>query len=628
MFEVYVLCWLVFCTPLVVAQCPAPISSADEFTAKAYDYLIIGGGTAGLTVATRLAEDAGFNVGVIEAGHLHIPDSNISVPFFVNNAVFHPEYDWMLSTVPQISTANRSIETPRGKLFGGSSAINSLAWTRASIAEYATWDSLNDYSGGWDWDGLLPYFLKSQSREANPYPGLSGFSTSYGQNGFHGPIKTSLNAEYSGIVSPYINALKHLGVSVNSNPLDGNTSGVWDALVAVDRNSGSRSDSAVGYYCPAAGRPNLHVLSGATVTRVLFDNTTSDLTAIGVTFVSGGTHHVVNASKEIILSSGVLKTPQLLELSGIGNATLLESLGISPLVDLPGVGENLQEHVFIASQYELSDTTQVITFDDFENATFASVQEAIYNKTRQGWMAATNCAFLFLSLDEFLDETETASLLNTFDRSVQILKNAGSVSPLVEAQLEIQRSWLTDGIVPQMETIQLAQGLADTVPGGHYMSLLSGAMHPVSRGSVHINTTNALASPVIVSNFLAADFDVQLLLKLFAYNNKIAATEPLSSYIAAQILPPPDLTGPDLVAYMRESFTIGDHIMGTATMASRSLGGVVDPQLKVYGTSNLRVVDVSVLPSQLATHLQATVYAIAEKAADLIRAAAASQSGS
>ncbi|KAI6045315.1 alcohol oxidase [Pisolithus marmoratus] len=622
MIRVHILSSLVFCFVLVTAHCPAPLSLADEFLAKTYDYLIIGGGTAGLTVATRLAEDTSFSVGVIEAGYLHIPDSNISVPFFVNNAVFHPDYDWMLSTIPQVNTGNRSIETPRGKLLGGSSAINSLAWTRASISEYATWDSLNDYSGGWDWDSLLPYFLKSQMREANPDPGLSGFSTSYSQNGFDGPIATSLNAEYSGIVPPYIDALEQLGVSINYNPLDGNTSGIWNTLVAVDRNSGSRSDSATGYYCPSAKRPNLHVLSGVTVTRVLFENNTSNLTATGVTFVSGGSQYVVNASREIILSAGVLKTPQLLELSGIGNATLLKSLGISPLVDLPGVGENLQEHIFVASQYELTDAFQVVTFDDFANTTFANTQEVIYNKTRQGWLAATNCAFLFLPLHGFLDETATSSLLNAFDQSVQLLESTGSVSPLAKAQLGIQRSWLTDGTVPQMEIIQLAGGLAETVPGKHYMSLLGGAMHPISRGSVHINTTNALASPVIISNFLTAEFDVQLLLELFTYINKIVATEPLSSYITAQILPPPNLTSSDLVAYIRQTFSIGDHIMGTATMASRSLGGVVDPQLKVYGTSNLRVVDVSVLPSQLATHLQATVYAIAEKAVDLIKAAA------
>ncbi|KAI6140817.1 GMC oxidoreductase [Pisolithus tinctorius] len=621
MLRVHILSSLVFCFPLVIAQCLAPLSSADEFLAKTYDYLVIGGGTAGLTVATRLAEDTSFNVGVIEAGYLHIPDSNISVPFFENNAVFHPEYDWMLSTVPQISTGNRSIETPRGKLLGGSSAINGMAWTRASIPEYATWDSLNDYSGGWDWNSLLPYFLKSQMREANPEPGLSGFSTSYDQNGFYGPIATSLNAEYSGIIPPYIDALEQLGVSINHNPLDGNTSGIWNALVAVDRNSGSRSDSATGYYCPSAKRPNLHVLSGATVTRVLFDNSTSNLTATGVAFVSGGSQYVVNATREIVLSTGVLKTPQLLELSGVGNATLLKNLGINPLIDLPGVGENLQEHIFITSQYELSDTFRGITFDDFGNATFASIQEAIYNKTRQGWLAATNCAFLFLPLDGFLNETEASSLLDTFDQSVQLLESTGSASPLVKAQLGIQRSWLTNGTVPQMEIIQIAGGLVETVPGNHYMSLLSGVMHPVSRGSVHINTTNALAPPVIVSNFLTADFDVQLLLDLFTFNNKIVATEPLSSYITAQILPPPNLTDADLVAYIRETFVIGDHIMGTATMASRSLGGVVDPHLKVYGTSNLRVVDVSVFPSQIASHLQATVYAIAEKAADLVKAA-------
>ncbi|KAH7904743.1 glucose-methanol-choline oxidoreductase, partial [Hygrophoropsis aurantiaca] len=345
-------------TSLAVAQCPPPLTSPNEFLSRHYDYIIVGGGTAGLTVATRLSEEHGFSVGVLEAGYLHIPDPNISVPLYDNNPVFNPMYDWMMSTVPQSSTAGRSIlAAPRGKILGGSSAINSMAWTRASLAEYAVWDDLGDYPGGWNWDGLLPYFMKSQTRQPNSSPGLPGFMTYFADNGFSGPINTSLNTVYSDIVPPYIESMNNLNISVNLSPLDGNSSGLWNTPVAVDRRTGTRADSAIGYYCPSATRSNLHVLSGATVSRIIFDShaISTGLKASGVVFFSGESQYTVNATREIILSAGVLKTPQLLELSGIGNATLLEQVGVTPLINLPGVGENLQEHVFVSSDFELMD---------------------------------------------------------------------------------------------------------------------------------------------------------------------------------------------------------------------------------------------------------------------------------
>ncbi|OJA17974.1 hypothetical protein AZE42_08951 [Rhizopogon vesiculosus] len=521
------------------------------------------------------------------------------------NLTGNPEYDWMMSTDPQLSTANRSIPQPRGKLMGGSSAINSMAWTRASIPEYAGWDALNNHSGEWSWDGLLPYFMKSERRKPNPVPGLPGFMPSYYEDGFLGPVEVGPNALYSDIVSPYIDTMNQLDIPTIYDAMSGNINGLTNVLLAIDRETGTRVDSSTAHYCPNAGRPNLRILSGATATRVLFQDGIGEggLRATGVSFMSNNSYYTVNATQEVILSAGVFKTPQLLELSGIGNATLLKEFGIDPLLDLPGVGENLQEHIFITTEFELNNG-----YTTFGN-----------NSTGGGWLAATSPALTFLPHTALLVSPSSTSLLDSFDASLARLSN---VTPLAQAQYELQRSWISGGQIPEVEIIQLPEGV-----------------HPVSRGSVHINSTNPLVAPRIISNYLTADYgkchrqdcqtktynfkpplDVQVLLELLRFNSKIALSPPLSASIASQVSPPADLQNDnDLINFIREAFAVGDHVLGTAAMVSKELGGVVDEKLVVYGTENLRVIDVSVFPMELAAHLQATVYAIAEKASDMIK---------
>ncbi|OAX40934.1 alcohol oxidase [Rhizopogon vinicolor AM-OR11-026] len=622
--------------------CKSPLVSPAEFLAEQYDYIIIGGGTAGLTVAARLSEVVNLSIGVLEAGYLHIPDANVSTPVcdhrnstqvkgtdtqrpadYNTNLTGNPEYDWMMSTDPQVSTANRSIPQLRGKLMGGSSAINSMAWTRASIPEYAGWDALNNYSGEWSWDGLLPYFLKSERRKPNPVPRLPGFMPSYYEDGFLGPVEVGPNALYSDIVPPYIDTMNQLDIPTIYDAMSGNISGLTNVLVAIDRETGTRVDSSTAHYCPNAGRPNLRILSGATATRILFQDGIGEggLRATDVSFMSNNSYYTVNATQEVILSTGVFKTPQLLELSGIGNATLLKEFGIDPLLDLPGVGENLQEHIFITTDFELNGG--YTTFDNFSNPAFAAEQMEIYNNTGGGWLAATSPAVTFLPHAALLVSPSSASLLDSFDASLAQLSN---VTPLAQAQYELQRSWISGGQIPEVETIQLPEGVVDVVAGQNYMTVLSGLMHPVSRGSVHINSTNPLVAPRIIGNYLTADYDAQVLLELLRFNPKIALSPPLSASIASQVSPPADLqSDDDLISFIREAFAVGDHVLGTAAMVSKELGGVVDEKLVVYGTENLRVIDVSVFPTELAAHLQATVYAIAEKASDMIKLAYQSQ---
>jgi len=255
------------------------------------------------------------------------------------------------------------------------------------------------------------------------------------------------------------------------------------------------------------------------------------------------------------------------------------------------------------------------TFDNFSDPAFAAEQMEIYNSTGGGWLAATGAAVSFLPHSSVLDGSSSASLLNYFDASV-----AQNMTPLARAQYEIQRSWISGGQIPDVEIIQVPVGTLNATEGRNYMTLMSGLMHPVSRGSVHINSSNPLAPPRIIGNYLTSDYDVQVLLEAIRLNSKIAASPPLSADIALQVAPPLELQSDnDLINFMRETAGVGDHVIGTAAMASKELGGVVDHTLIVYGTLNLRVIDASIFPMQLAAHPQATVFAIAEKASDMIK---------
>ncbi|KAL0959318.1 hypothetical protein HGRIS_014580 [Hohenbuehelia grisea] len=604
------------CTPL---PAPATAAQASTFAGLTLDYLIVGGGTAGLTIASRLTENSKLRVGVLEAGVYRSDDLLIDVPGNSGRAGGNPSYDWAFSTTPQPGGNGRSIATPRGKMLGGSSGLNLMAWNRGSKAEYDAWDSFAP-GGGWNWNGLQSYFAKSQNvakNQQNPYPGAtsSGVSSSFTHGSGNGPIHPSYNVIYPDTVTPYVQTYNNLGIQTNSDADNGNASGIYNTRAAIDRSTGNRTYAATGYYCQASRRSNLHVLVGAEVTKVLLAKSGSTYTATGVSFTAAGQSFTVKARKEVILSASTIKTPQLLELSGIGNSDILQSVGITPLINLPGVGENLQEHLFSPIQFQL--TPGHHTWDELRNnLTFATQQWALYNTTKTGYMTNIDSSLAFVPPANFAGSDGAAALLQAFDTFV----SQSNPTPLQQQQYKLQRAYLTQGL-PHIEIICLSRGVIAPQQDQSYLTLLVGIQHPVARGSVHISSSSAATAPTINGNYLSNDYDAQTLLRAIKFAVGLKDNQPLASHVAA-LNSPTASTDDDILGYIRATFSPGSHISGTAVMAPRNIGGVVDKNLIVYGTKNLRVVDASIFPLLMAAHTQSTVYAIAEKAATLIAAAA------
>ncbi|KAI0644091.1 alcohol oxidase [Trametes meyenii] len=548
-----------------------------------------------------------------EAGVLHLDDENIDAPGL--SGVGNPAYDWNFVSTPQTFASGRNLTIPRGKMLGGSSGINGMAWGRASAIEYDAWGALAR-DDTWGWSGLLPYMRKSEKVSAsplNPYPGISRSDASRAQNatshadGFSGPIKASYNSHYFEVTPAMVKTMNNLGIRTNAKPLAGNATGVINTRASIDRAAGARSYSATAYYCSHAAHTNYHVLLDAQATKIIFSKTPVGLSATGVEFISGTGRFVARVRKEVILSAGAVQTPQILELSGIGNTTILGAHNITTLVDLPQVGENFQEHLYVGAQWKL--LPGVDTFDILRNnASFAAEQALQYTQNRTGLLADTDSLVAFLPLQDFVGPNRLKLLLNTFDDDSRI----GRVTSLQRHQYEVQREWLARDHVAAVELIQWSKGFIHPEDGASYVVLLGGI--------VHISSDNPLAAPAINPNFLSRPFDTQVLVDVLKFLQKLGRTAPFSHFVDVQTDPDPATqTDEDLIAYIRASASGGDHLVGTAAMAPRDRGGVVDATLTVYGTTNVRVVDASIFPIHIAAHTQATVYAIAEKALGLLR---------
>ncbi|PBK86387.1 alcohol oxidase [Armillaria gallica] len=597
------------------------------FASKTFDYLIIGGGTAGLTVASRLAEDETIQVGVIEAGDARFDDPLINVPANTGRTMGNPAYDWGFMTAPQEGANGRTFPAARGKGLGGCSSVAFLSWNRASKFEYDAWDAFAS-DKGWNWEGLLPYFRKSTAITAdqlNTFPGISAADASAGNNpeysGFDGPIQLSYNKVDPETVPIYVKTLNKMGIHTNPSPENGELNGVINSRMNIDSLTGTRSYAATAYFRRSESRNNFHLLTKAQVTKIL-SRSTGDVSGVeitGVEFQVDSQTFVAHTRKEVILAAGAYQSPQLLELSGIGNRSLLESFGIPTVVDLPEVGENLQDHYVAVSQHMLK--PGILTFDELRNnPAFAAEQDAIYAESHGGMLASFNSALSFLPFSLFLDDEKTKALIEAFDQAVL---SRSKTSPLQAKQYAVQREWFTKGLVPQMELILFNNGFVNPEPGKSYITVLGAGLHHISRGSVHIKSKDPLSLPTIDPSILDNEFDVKLVLEGAKLLRRVADTAPLVDIIESTTVPPSMLqTDEELISFVKASVGTAQHPMGTVSMGPQELGGVVDGDLKVYGTKNLRVCDASILPVGLGAHLQATVYAVAEKLADMIKVTA------
>ncbi|KAJ7019863.1 alcohol oxidase [Mycena alexandri] len=583
------------------------MSTMEERT---FNYVLIGGGTAGLAVAARLTEDPTITVCVLEAGEDVTKQLDFTVPGFGFKNLGPSKVNWGLSTVPQVNAKDRSLYLPRGKALGGSSMINLMTLGRGHEAEYNAFASLG--SPGWDWKGMVEYFRLSETF-APTTEEISKFEVVFNAatHGTRGPLQRTLPTWISELQAPVIRAMRSLGVPYNPDGASGNNVGVWTSNHSIDTN-GARSSSASAYYEPNKSRTNLVVITGAQATRVIFRSSkdaSGNLIASAVEYSKDGQVLTVSTTEEVLLCAGALKTPQLLELSGIGDEKVLKDKGVHLELNLPGVGANLQDHfwcLFVSETDSKYESVEVLN-----NPVRAAEEWKLYDESKRGMLSGIGSTLLtFLPKEYFMEGSDRVLPEQIRTSLYQRLEN-------------IQKGWLGEG-VPFLE-IGFVPGFLP-IPGHKaeegksYCSFFLALTHPFSSGTVHIASSDPFASPAIDHCVLDNELDIEILVHAIKFTRKLADTPDLSSVLTKEVIPGPEVqTDEEIKDFIRGSIDTVFHPIGTAAMLPREEGGVVGASLKVYGTSNLRVVDASIIPIQLSAHIQATVYAIAEKAAAIIK---------
>ncbi|KAK0654978.1 putative choline dehydrogenase [Cercophora newfieldiana] len=605
--------------------------TAEDFADKPFDFLVIGGGTAGLAVAARLSEHSGLTVGVLEAGAPAVGNSAVDFPGLAGHGL-GSDLDWKFRTVPQPGLGGREAQWARGKVVGGSSALNYMTWNRASKHDYDEWGELGNEA--WGWDDLLPFFKKSETF----HPASVGEQKTFpvgshdGIVGSNGPVQVAYPNEFSASHEFWHDTLNSVGIDTNDAHLAGSNVGVWTSLVSVDPRSATRSYAATAYHHPNASRPNLVVLSGAEVREILLlrGDGSEEWQAKGVRFSHGGSEFSAFASREIIVSAGTVQSPQILELSGIGGSAALSAAGIPVKVDNPNVGENLQDHLTTTLVFEVDPSLH--TPDDLNvEATFAAASDE-YTKSRTGPLTTVPVSMAYVPVTK----VTPPDILSSIFSSLPSPKGPSDASPAVSRDTLFRRKYtspLSHSIGHIEYVFDLGNWGPDFTPDPSgtkkYGSMLQILQYPFSRGSIHIRPSHASQSLV---DGLAIDpgyfsgqnghLDLEIALHGYRFAEKICSSEPLKGIIRGMVSPTPEEASDEgkLRKWLRRVMVTDWHPVGTCAMGGKAgaQGGVVDERLRVYGVKGLRVVDASVMPLQISAHLQATVYAIAEKAAHMI----------
>ncbi|GAA5876780.1 hypothetical protein JCM16303_006284 [Sporobolomyces ruberrimus] len=585
-----------------------------------YTHIVVGGGTSGLAVASRLSEEPSFSVLVLEAGTWQPLTPGVLVPGLAGTT-FESDIDWAFFTQPQEKAKGRRVYWPRGKILGGSSALNFMAWTRGHKSDYDSWSSLG--AKGWTWNSLLPYFKKSE-KFSTPGDNNQNVKPKYDPSvhGTSGPVQVSFSPYVSDQFTGFYEGIQSMGVPVANDLNDGVMDGVAWSQSTIGKGgplNERRVTSQTAYIDPVwLERTNLCVLPGMQATRVLFDTANRDnVKATGVEFtfsnVTTGSTFSASATREVVLSAGSIQTPQLLELSGIGDASFLQSHGIEPIVDLPGVGENLQDHPAVVVVEKLKPGAKTLDA--------VSANPVLAGAALAQWAFGKGILTQELSTLAYLN---SETLLNASDhsRALALMNQLKSSSDIPTSQLEQQIAQVKAGS-PVVEFLAINVYFGANAAGEQnvpYLSLAACNQKSFSRGSIHIASKDPKAYPNIDPNYLQAEIDKFYLLRATQFLRELAKTEALSKYIESEAEPGPRVQSEqDLEDWIENVVRTEYHPIGTAKIGAREDRGVVDENLVVHGTSNLRVVDLSVMPLHVSTHPQSTAYAIAEKAADLMR---------
>lgn len=581
-------------------------TDSTKLSGSTYDYVIVGGGLAGLVVANRLSADSNISVAVIEAGGSGYSDNAKFVVPAANlyNSSVGTQYDWQWLTAPQAGLSGRSATWPRGKVLGGSSAINGLYYVRHSETEQNAWANLIG-DEGWNWGEMLDAMKKSETFTPADSATTSVVSVPYdaSSHGTDGPLHVTYPQRTYPQVSAFLQSTSNNGIQLSENPDAGQSWGAFLATSNINPSNWTRSFSRTAYLDPFTYRTNLDVLTDHLVTKVLFNSTTEgDAIASGVQFAqsSGSQTHNVYARKEVILCGGAVNDPQILQLSGIADSALLSSLGIQTVVDLPGVGYHLQDHLSTGVVFSPADPSSM------------PPTTVTGNRATDSYV---NSAIAYVSGSTIFGKTEWSKMLATMETERDANIAAYSAPDAVKAGYNATYSTQVGSLFPtQIGPIELLFALSF---GG--VQVQAALQHPLSRGSIKINSTDAFAPPHIDPAYLSNPHDMTILREGFKLARKVGSTAPLANYTSSESAPGSSVsTDAQWETWIRNTVGTEFHPSSTCSMLPRELGGVVDKNLRVYGTRNLRVVDASVPPISFSAHLMSITYGLAEKGSEMI----------
>lgn len=518
-----------------------------------YDYVIVGAGSAGCVLANRLTEDPDTTVLLLEAGG---PDRKleISIPA-AHPSLMRSQVDWSYETEAQAQLNHRRIHWPRGKVLGGSSSINAMIYTRGNHYDYDSWHATGN--PGWSFSEVLPYFKKAENQErgASEYHSVGG----------------PLNVADPPFPNPLSRAFIEAGVEVGLNRTDDFNGPDQEGIgfFQLTQKQRKRHSVATAYLKPISARPNLTVQTQAHVTHLLFEN----LCVVGLTYIQDGKVEYAHVNREVILCGGVINSPQLLLLSGIGPADSLKALGIPVIANLPGVGHNLQDHLISAVAYNCPQPVSLAGLKTMRNM-------LTYMLFKQG----------------------------------PLTSNIGEAGAFLRTQPDLP--------APDLEILFSPILFLPTFtepPEEHGFVMFCLLLHPQSRGYVSLRSTNPLDPPILQPNYLESPRDLELLIEGVKRMRRLVHTKALEPFRGPEFFPGSQVLSDEAIAESIRS-TSGTlfHPVGTCKMGNDPLA-VVDAQLRVHGIEGIRVVDASIMPTVPGGHTNAPTIMIAEKAADLIK---------
>ncbi len=529
------------------------VQSGDSF-----DYVIIGAGSAGCVLANRLSENPGVSVAILEAGGR---DNNpwIHVPAGYYRTMLDPTVTWQFGSGPEPHLNDRIVNWPRGRVIGGTSAINGLLYVRGQAQDFDTWRQLGN--SGWSYEDVLPYFKRAEDQER----GADEF------HGSGGPLGVSDVRMKNPLCEAYIKASVAAGIPHTTDFNGARQEGA--GYYQLTTKDGRRSSTAVGYLKPVLSRDNLELISEAAVERLVLDGKRVS----GVTFRHAGESKTIRARREIVVSAGAIGSPQILQVSGIGPGAVLSEAGVEVLHDLPGVGENLQDHLQARFVYET-------TLRDSLNTVWLSRAKQVqvgldYMMSRQGMLTI----------------------------------GAGVAGVFAKSHPDLEVPDLQIHFMP-LSSVGPGQGL-HKYPG---VTASVCQLRPDSRGTIKITSSDPTIQPNIVSNYLAQENDRDVLLRGLKLLRTISRQPEFAQYVAREVYPGDDVVSDDeLMAYAREVATTIFHPCGTCKMGSDTMA-VVDDRLRVHGLEGLRVADASIMPTMTSGNTNAPTIMIGEKASDLL----------